>query len=344
MLNISAGETNEALVNLGKWVLRNLFSSLIQEEIKRDREYHRGFLESLKHRYSGKSGRSYGTPRSPTKTLSQGHYNGDYLSHQGQGSRPLNGASQVPATPGITIGAAPETPGPAKHEDITGNQARGTERRTSQQGLFRPSMDRRSGSYRDDPNPRLSSEGHNGRISTDGPPPESNPQSPTSPEKEEKKEGSFSFGSKFRTKISKKLGRSSVETKPSVVEEKPEDMENTEVFHDEKSIEDNFYGTLQKIRYGFEDRVESEPSLAGDPRIQPSPPNESLEIRLPPSTAIIIQEDRLDAGGVVDVYRGTVASVGRDADLIERNAPMWLGDLLLLVGANFNYPLHRLLT
>lgn len=34
----------------------------------------------------------------------------------------------------------------------------------------------------------------------------------------------------------------------------------------------------------------------------------------------MIQEDRPDSGGVADLYRGAVSSVGQDADLIHRKA------------------------
>jgi WD repeat-containing protein 48 len=46
-------------------------------------------------------------------------------------------------------------------------------------------------------------------------------------------------------------------------------------------------------------------------------------------TTVIIQEET--SGGSADLYRGTVATVGEDASLIEERAPMWLGDLLLRV-------------
>lgn len=261
---------------------------------------------------------------------SQENHNGDYVSHVS--SRPLHNVLQVPATPGTMIGAALDNSGDGGQEVTAADDHGSTpEHRRSEQGQVRTSTDRQSGHYRADNSARVSLDGRMGRNSTENGVADGNPQSPMSTEKEEKKDGSFSFGSKFRIKFPKKLGRSSVDTKPPIVDEKPESTEDAEVFHDEKPVDDSFMGTLQKIRYGFEDRVYSEPSVAGDPRIQPSPSNETPDLKLPPSTAIMIQEDRLESGGVVDVYRGTVASVGRDADIIEKIGPMWLGDLLLLV-------------
>ena len=307
------------IVNLGKWLLRNLFSGLIQEEINRDREYQRDFLEKLKQSHGSQSSRvGPGSQR-----------DGDYLSHPS--TRTTNGNSYIPATPGMSIGVVPESRNDRKSEEGTPKSGTIAEQRTAPQSQPRASSDRQSGSYQDDANTRSSSDSRRGRLSTaEDTNAEPNPQSPSGAEKEGKKEGSFSFGSKFRMKVSKKLGRSSMDTKPPVVDEKVEEIKDAEVFHEEKPIEDNFLGTIQKIRYGFEDRVHAEPATAGAPRIQPPPPNEAPDLKLPPSTAIIIQEDRLEAGGVVDVYRGTVGSVARDADIVEKNAPMWLGDLLLL--------------
>jgi WD repeat-containing protein 48 len=50
-------------------------------------------------------------------------------------------------------------------------------------------------------------------------------------------------------------------------------------------------------------------------------------LKLPAGTKIIIQEET--SGGSANVYQGTVANVGKDADAIEQKAPMWLGDVLL---------------
>ena len=35
------------------------------------------------------------------------------------------------------------------------------------------------------------------------------------------------------------------------------------------------------------------------------------------------------SGGSANLYQGTVENLGRDADIIEQKAPMWLGDVLL---------------
>merc|ERR1712000_726960 len=61
--------------------------------------------------------------------------------------------------------------------------------------------------------------------------------------------------------------------------------------------------------------------------MSPSLPNETPMLKLPPKTKIFIQEET--SGSVANVYEGTIAGVGADADVIEHKAPMWLGHVLL---------------
>ena len=128
----------------------------------------------------------------------------------------------------------------------------------------------------------------------------------------------------------KKLGRSSVEVKPIVVDDKSEESDKSSEKED-KIVEDNFYGIVQKIRNDYDEQLLASPGGPLPTGISPSLPTETPILKPPPFTTVIIQEDRPDSGGVADLYRGTVNSVGKDADVIEKTAPMWLGDLLLRV-------------
>lgn len=65
--------------------------------------------------------------------------------------------------------------------------------------------------------------------------------------------------------------------------------------------------------------------------ITPSMPDDTPPIRPSQDTIIIIAEQRVSVDGSMDLYRGTVASVGNDVDLLESIAPGWLGELLLQV-------------
>ena len=142
------------------------------------------------------------------------------------------------------------------------------------------------------------------------------------------------FGKKFRIPFGgKKLGRSSsVNEKAAVAEEKTIDSDTASKSSDAKNvIEDNFLGTVQTIRLGYSNATNDSSTTVIASGITPSPPNETPVLNPPLETAIIIQEDRPESGGIADLYRGTVGTVGEDADLVEKVAPMWLGDLLLRV-------------
>lgn len=158
------------------------------------------------------------------------------------------------------------------------------------------------------------------------------PKSPTD-EKENGKEGLF--GKKFRMGMSfgsKKIGRSasSATEKPVVVDEKAEDgSETSENGEKEKEVDDNFGGIVQRIRYDYEKFMAEHIGQPVESGITPSLPNETPVLKPPPMTTVIIQEET--KGGSADLYRGTVATVGQDANLIESRAPWWLGDLLLRV-------------
>jgi hypothetical protein len=65
--------------------------------------------------------------------------------------------------------------------------------------------------------------------------------------------------------------------------------------------------------------------------ITPSTTDETPVIRPSQDTIIIIAEQKVSVDGSMDLYRGTVASVGNDVELLESIAPGWLGELLLLV-------------
>lgn len=150
----------------------------------------------------------------------------------------------------------------------------------------------------------------------------------------EKENGKGTFGKKFRMGMSfgsKKLrSASSNIEKPVVVEEKKDEENKSESSSNhEKEVEDSFLGVIQKIRNEYEKRLLESPDNLVETKITPSLPTDTPVLKLPPGTRVIIQEET--SGGSADLYRGTVESVGLDADTIEQKAPMWLGEVLLLV-------------
>jgi WD repeat-containing protein 48 len=331
-------------VNLGKWVLRYLFSALIDEELRRDEIYRSSLISNLD------KGRS--KCRNPPLSIQLPSSSfGDLTAvpdTPGLTPRAVNGL-QSPITPGMTIGAATPAPRPlvGNHtEQPAGETA--LERQTSQHSLLR--MTTRGSSDYFSANP--------GTSSSPPPPvppipapvePLKTPQAPGDasvddrtaqppPEAEKEtngKEGGSRFGKKFRIPFGvRKLSRpSSVEqSRPPVADDKAEESDGSRsIDSGEFVIEDNFFGVVQKIRQQYLASLQNETSLPANAAITPSLPSETPVLRPPPLTAIIIQEDSPDSGGVADLYWGTVASVGADVDSVEKVAPTWLGDLLLHV-------------
>lgn len=153
-------------------------------------------------------------------------------------------------------------------------------------------------------------------------------------DKGDPKSPSTAFGKKFRMGMSfgtKKLGRSASSTaieKPTVAEEKTAESESSSNHEPEKEFDDNLLGVIQKIQDEYEKQLADSPHKSIETKIVPSLPNETPVLKLPPGTKVIIQEET--SGGSAELYRGTVETVGADADIIEKCAPQWLGDVLLL--------------
>lgn len=251
--------------------------------------------------------------------------------------RAVNGNSQLTATPSLSIGIATPYLGTTNHtthiqSHLPSMTEEGTalEKRQSHQSQPRASTETPADYFSNDPQNLLDDHAKVPATPGEGPL-EAAPQSPVDVDKEEKtKEIATLFGKKFRMNFPKKLGRSSAEAKPLVIDEKPEGSDKSEGKED-KIVEDNFFGVVQKIRNEYEEQRQRNPTHILSTGMCPSLPNETPFLRPPPSTTVIIQEDRPDLGGVADLYRGTVGSIGQDANFIESAGPMWLGDLLLRV-------------
>lgn len=161
-------------------------------------------------------------------------------------------------------------------------------------------------------------------------------------EKDNGKGGSTPFGGmkKFRMGMgmgmgmsfgSKKLGRSAstaAAEKPTVApDEKPGEESESSSNH-EKEFDDSFAGVVQRLRSEYEKQLAENPDAIVETKITPSLANDTPVLKLPPKTKVIIQEET--TGGSAEIYRGTVASVGQDLEIIEERGPQWLGEVLLL--------------
>jgi WD repeat-containing protein 48 len=315
------------LVNVGKWILRYLFAKLIDEEIKRDEAFRQKLNERVVRRLAS-------TRANAPTSIS--------IPPQASGWQPLesttttpraNGTHYPPVTPGMGIALA--TPGLAD----AATPLTPLDKRSSQ--VSRPSVEK------DDyfSNAIHSADNNQAAKPAQTPAIEGPPEAAKTPatengkdkdkdkdkEAKETKASGTQFGKKFRMGMSfgtKKLGRSASTTateKPAVVDEKAEESESSS--NHEKEVDDSFLGVIQRIRNEYEKQLSDNPDRHVETKITPSLPSDTPVLKLPSGTKVIIQEET--SGGSAELYRGTVETVGADADIIEQRAPMWLGDVLL---------------
>lgn len=304
-------------VSLGRWILRYLFASLIDEEIKRDEDYRQKLNEGVEKRQAATRAKAPTSIPLPQPNLS---------SWEGteQSTTPKANGFQLPTTtPGFGINQA--TPGPRA---IPSSPMSPVEKRTSH-------TSRRSG---DNDYFSTSIGPADGGAKPAGTPatPAAEPTDAAKDDKEKEKDkptdngkSPVAFGKKFRMSFgTKKLGRSASQTaqeKPAIVEEKAEESESSS--NHEKEVEDNFYGVVQKMRNEYDRQSADSPDQIIGTRMDPSLPSETPVLKLPSNTKVFIQEEM--SGSTANLYEGTVGSVGKDVDAIEQKGPMWLGHVLL---------------
>jgi WD repeat-containing protein 48 len=144
------------------------------------------------------------------------------------------------------------------------------------------------------------------------------------------------------------------DAKVLATEEPQSDSDSRNSQADDRLNEDTLLGAIFRIRHNYElqsrsggtepetgvglnikstllskeKETNSSPSLVSS-AITPSLPNDTPVIKPPPQTIILIQDDNVESGGVADLWEGTVGTVGKDAEVVERVAPAWLADVLL---------------
>jgi len=349
-------------LNLGKWVLRYLFSNLITEEIERDQVY-RSQLMAAQEQQKLQRENAPGSIQIPQSEMTNGWHAEASGPPSASTVKPANGLTTV-QTPGIAIGQlTPGVSSPLANRTVVGAQAPSeagsdgeplgrTVSQSSRKSAERP------GDYFSAPrtaNADITSPG--GAKIPETPGENNDPTTPmegaagATPKDTPSKDGLF--GKKFRMGMSfsnmKKIGRQPQATdkdKPAPVEEKEETESDSRSSKTSNSrvVDDNFLGTVQKIRFSYEDSLQAQQQsqLARDnglpvtirplelpSAITPSLPAETPVLKPPLNTTILIQEDRPEAGGVADLFEGTVGALGEMCDLVERAAPMWLGEVLL---------------
>lgn len=224
------------------------------------------------------------------------------------------------------------------------------EKRVSLTSQPRTSIERNTGDYFST-SPRVGESNGVTSPGADGKPPMSPGAGETAEDTKDTPSGKL--GKKFRMSFGmKKLTKTTTapdKEKPAAVVEEKEEVESdsrSTKTSNSRVVDDNFLGCLQKIRFGYEDDVQAQMQRqsardaaggvlgeAGDLELQakiaPSLPNDTPVLKPPPNTVVLIQEDRPEAGGVADLFEGKVDGLGKAADLIEKAAPMWLGEVLL---------------
>lgn len=306
-------------INLGKWVLRHIFSRLIDEIVRRDEAYRKELNEKIK----------ISKQRMPPPSGLQMPGNA-FAFPDGDSSTPRANGNHYPMTPGMGIGVAT----PAAVNTLPGVPEEGAALEKQHSGVSPHSHEKEKvGDYfTNAPLP-----------SADPPKPAATPsepevpQSPLTTDKQGNGKESGIFGKKFKMSFgSKKVHRSaSTATEKPVVEvEKSEGSETSEPV--EKEVDDSFAGIIQKVHQEYDKQLADQPDQAIESGMTPSLPNETPVLKPPAMTTVIIQEET--SGGSADLYRGTVGTVGSDADLIVDRAPMWLGELLLRNRIPFKEP------
>lgn len=319
------------VVNLGKWVLRYLFNNLIMEEIRRDEIYRKKLEAEKAEREKLRRANAPPAISMPPPTFSMI----DAASPQSPSSattpKPISSFSLFPQTPGMSIGLA--TPAPAYLPSFTGDantlpptaEEEEPKNRGSLSPLTRSSMDR--GDYFSSGNsakPEKEKSGPSlGEACGDD-----TPLTPTG--EKDKDEKDMSLLGRWKSFGNRKLGRSMsadiTNKPPATVEEAPADLGG---LLEHNPLDDTLAGVIKRLRITYDQVMP--PSDGGPFRsgINPSLPSETPILKPPENTTILVQDDSPDSGGVADLYRGTVATVGEDADLLERVAPAWLGELIL---------------
>lgn len=315
-------------INLGRWVLRNLFGTLLDEEIRRDETYRKA------RRSEGSTPSGSLRPNAPRKiAMPEGAVGTPMISPETM-TTPKAGNNHIlpPTTPGIAIGTI--TPGNAVQASEGGPLSPRAEDdsaldKSATRQSQAPATDG-SADYFSAPTPTQESESSSEHKEAATPGAVGGPSAPTSPTEEKKKSGLF--GKKFQMGFPKKTARQSTEVKPQAAPEEKSDSGSTKSSDkEEKVVHDNFLGVVQKIRQEYDEHGEARPEEPLPIGITPSLPIETPVLKPPPHTLIIIQEDNPESGGLADQYRGEISQLGVEADTLEQIAPMWLGELLLRV-------------
>lgn len=319
------------IVNLGKWVLRYLFADLINEEMRRDDTYRQTLCTENQRRQRARINKPLLEIQMPQ--VDPGPW--PQWSERGSISPALAAANHARTlnTPAVYIGIASPNIGLAIPPVSVGNQLPNTqegqtrlERSEKEQTQPRGALDQEVDYF--NARPQLHARPVSGESLAES---RAATSSVDTNQSTQISDSTASLTKRLRHPFSaKKILRLQLAetTKPLVAEPRAEDSEDSK--GDEKTLLESLRGTIKRIRAEYCERAERSDGIISS-LITPSLPNETPVLRPPINTTIIIQEERPDAGGVTDLFEGTLTELGKQADLIEEVAPSWLGDVLLRV-------------
>ncbi|KAL1893824.1 hypothetical protein Cpir12675_003943 [Ceratocystis pirilliformis] len=298
-------------INLGKWVLRYLFSGLVDEEIRRDEIYRQNLNDAIDLRL--------GKPKSVSMQNNFGSTSqGLALTDQGP-APPTHGMANLSAgTPLVPVSSQLSQLSRVSQDDDVSSviPADGAFKNGLSTGLVA------SGDTSTSPivDPLIAKEKEEDKDDS-------------AKEKETKDKDGKGMGFKklymgmsFGKQKNRTVSAPTAEKTPAALDEKAEESETASIL--EKEVNDSFYGAIQKIHMEYDKQLLELPDQPVETRLIPSLPSETPTLVFPPKTKVIIQEET-SSGGSANIYMGTVSSVGNDADVIEKRGPMWLGDVLL---------------
>jgi WD repeat-containing protein 48 len=309
-------------VNLGKWVLRYLFAGLLDEEIRRDEQYRNSLT---------KQSQSAGGLNRASAPNSIALPQRDFGNTEDQKTpRAMNGRMPM-MTPGMGIGLA--TPGLSLLTQKTSNQSNMSPLVDAKSPMpFRGSLDRGGDYFAARPPSRP---GTPGGMTPKAPttPSETDERAPSA-EADKGKETPGLFGKKkFRMSFAgKRLNKPAPEAAKPAIEEKPKEESDSEAkVEEEIPYAGCFYGVVHQMRQEYAKSDATNESLVSG--IYAGLPGEMPVLKPPASTTILIQEESHNSAGMTDLFEGRLSSIARQADVLEKVAPFWLGNLLLKAGS-----------
>lgn len=159
---------------------------------------------------------------------------------------------------------------------------------------------------------------------------------PTSPSESDatasQKSGGSSFSKRLKASFSaRKVAKTtSLETPKAAIQEEErsgDEASSKSSQAGDKTYEDSFKGYLEKLRAEY--LTLSKAGQAVPTLLAPSLPSDTPMITIPSNTVVVVQEDRPESGGVVDLFEGEIGALAQHVDTIEHVAPVWLAEALL---------------